>query len=117
LAGDGLVVSQPEECAIFIFHITRDATRQQGPRQNTIVRAAGIKDLASLLCNPFWRSAIRVRTHQAICPDSNDGLELRIGNGSHTSEEQVSDERKLLPAVGQVADAAREKLEAICPQS
>jgi hypothetical protein len=22
LAGDGLVVSQPEECAIFIFHIT-----------------------------------------------------------------------------------------------
>jgi len=26
LAGDGLVVSQPEECAIFIFHITRGAT-------------------------------------------------------------------------------------------
>jgi hypothetical protein len=26
LPGDGLVVSQPEECAIFIFHITRDAT-------------------------------------------------------------------------------------------
>lgn len=29
MAGDGLVVSQPEECAIFIFHITRDATDEQ----------------------------------------------------------------------------------------
>jgi hypothetical protein len=33
LPGDGLVVSQPEECAIFIFHITRDATTEVELRQ------------------------------------------------------------------------------------
>jgi transcriptional regulator with XRE-family HTH domain len=36
LPGDGLVVSQPEECAIFIFHITRDATADVALRRESV---------------------------------------------------------------------------------
>ena len=59
---------------------TRPARKTTEPRQNAIVGVDGVKDSASLLCNPaLAERETGFRTHQAICPNSNHGLELRNG--------------------------------------